>query len=458
MQLIVSLLIGWLAHGWLTAGAIKFCPQGKIPSIDLKNFEQHIANNLEEIEKKKKKKNKHRRSKMVESQDSIYIDSSELMDLMQVPSQELIGSHPKMEAEAIEALNFDQTTIINNLCPNQVNGMPFMRDLDLTQYELPSFNTLEHLRQLPIFDEIDNDWKFNVDIKCDNNNKSSWLYSANLNKVYVKINAPMNVYPVFKQIDPSLDLYIRAMIVFTAQNDLPEPVKKCPNHKEKDSSANNPDHILICENPGTEYRGIETGKLFEDKLAVLVPLRNLAMNEPLKLTFTCQNSCSGGMNRKSTSLIFTLEDRYGNIYGRRLMHFKVCSCPRRDKEKDESTTKVLPKKRKAETSSAPSTSKRVHLATKQESTESLMDQALAEYQMPLVNHSNNNNNLSGIIIKQEQEAQTELKLVLPNEQIKKEVLKAAYNIVAGEMSRNGHVAYNCYLNEIQKQIDDIQML
>ena len=55
-------------------------------------------------------------------------------------------------------------------------------------------------------------------------------------------------------------------------------------------------------------------------------------------------------------------------------------------------------------------------------------------------------------IKQEQDAQVELKVLLPNDAIKKKALEAVYNVIAGEMSRSGNYTLNNYLSELQKQI------
>jgi P53 DNA-binding domain len=294
-------------------------------------------------------------------------------------------------------------------------------------------------------DELtDNEWKFDIEMKSDSVVKSSWLYSPNLNKVFVKINTPLNVYPKFVHADPTKDIFIRAMIVYTSQNDLPEPVKKCPNHKEQ-SPIEYADHILKCSNVDTLYIGNETGRWFSEKIAICIPMKNVASNEPLQLTFTCQNSCSGGMNRKSTSLVFTLEDNYSNILGRKVMHFKVCSCPRRDKEKDENTPKAFPKKRKLENANNPSTSKKIATKIESDTTLPMEGSLISVPSLPV-------NNLSGIVIKQEQDNPVELKLVLPNEQIKKKIIELAYDTIAGEMSRSGQMAYINYLNEIQKQI------
>lgn len=326
--------------------------------------------------------------------------------------------------------DIDSETLANNLnFMDAFNSQPISQPM---QYHLPP----PHLQNLPEIDDMpENEWNFDMELKSESNNKSSWLYSASLNKVFVKMNTPMNVYPYFNPKGlPMGQFFIRAMIVYTSPHDLPEPVNKCPNHKQ--GQADLIDHILRCTNEGVTYTGQASGKIFAEKLAVIVDMGRIATNEPLTLQFTCQNSCSGGMNRRSTSLIFTLEDGAKNILGRKVMHFKVCSCPRRDKEKDESTTKVFPKKRKPDASSLPSTSaKRIHL-TKQDS-DSALD-VTGDVTLPS--------------IKIEPETPCELKVILPNEKLKKNALRLIYDAVAGEITRTGNTAYSCYLNDLQKQI------
>lgn len=328
--------------------------------------------------------------------------------------------------------DFDSETLENNLFTT--HSFTGFNTQPMLTYVAPS-----HLNQLPeIEDTPDNDYNFNMDLKFDPSNKSHSLYSPKLSKVYIKMDTPLNVYPTFNAQGLSADkFFIRAMIVYSSQNDLPEPVVKCPNHRAKGSQTN-PDHILNCGNrAGVLYVGDPTGKIFSERLAVIINMGSVASNEPLRFEFSCQNSCSGGMNRKLTTLIFTLEDEHQNILGRKSMQFKVCSCPRRDKEKDEESTKVvLPKKRKLEGGNVPSTSaKRISLP--RQDSDSVM-------QMETVTDMSN--------IKLEPDSPCELKLLVPNENLKKEVLRAAYNIIAGDMTRTGQMAHNCYLTEIQKQI------
>lgn len=348
--------------------------------------------------------------------------------MSQINTDELFGS-----AIDGKVLEFDSETLENNLNLDDPSIHLFTHQPMLQYHHVPP----HHLQKLPEIDDMpDSEWCFDMELKSESNNKSSWLYSSSLNKVFVKMNTPMNVYPKFNSGGNMLESFtIRAMIVYTSQNDLPEPVSKCPNHKQGQGEL--ADHILRCTNQGAKYVGNSAGKLFADKLAFTINMGTIASNEPLTLQFTCQNSCSGGMNRRSTSLIFTLEDNAQNILGRKVMHFKVCSCPRRDKEKDESTTKIFPKKRKLDTVNLPSTSaKRIHL-TKQDSDPVLMD-INADVTLPC--------------IKTEPGTSCELRVVLPNEKFKKDALRFMYNAIAGEVARTGQTAFNDYLPDLLKQM------
>jgi tumor protein p63 len=348
-------------------------------------------------------------------------------------SLEQINTDELFNTAALEGhFEIDSETLANNLPLFDSNLFNSQSDSQpMLQYLPPP-----HLQNLPEIEDMpDNDWNFDMILKSETNNKSSWLYSSALNKVFVKMNTPMNVYPTFNSKGNTMgDFFIRAMIVYTSSHDLPDPVNKCPNHKQ--GQGDFADHILRCTNTGVGYTGHALGKIFSEKLAVIVNMGRIAMNEPLTLQFTCQNSCSGGMNRRSTSLVFTLEDNAQNILGRKVMHFKVCSCPRRDKEKDESTTKVFPKKRKPEAGNLPSTSaKRIHLS-KQDS-DSALDVSI-------------DSTLQSIKI--EPDTPCEVKVVFPNEKFKKNTLRFLYDSIAGEITRTGNTTYSSYLNDLQKQI------
>lgn len=326
-------------------------------------------------------------------------------------------------------------------------GINFSMDGSIYQ---PIFVEPPHFNNLPIMSPVESDWDFNIDLNGESAGKSSWMFSTKLKKVFVKINTCLNVHATYKVVDPDQLIYVRAMIVYSSANELADPVKKCPNHRSQ-PNQDFPEHILRCEVKETEYIGVETGKLFKDKLAIRIPMRAVASNEPLKLEFTCQNSCSGGMNRKMTSVVFTLENDLQQILGRQVLHFKVCSCPKRDKEKDEdSNMKSLPKKRKGE--AMPSTSKKVAIQVplvKQES-DTTMSTISEPMLMPLPSDLQS---LNSGLLEFKREQNFEAHFIFHNAETKVEALRGMYMGIAALMARTGDAAtYQCYLNDIQKQI------
>lgn len=111
----------------------------------------------------------------------------------------------------------------------------------------------------------------------------------------------------------NVDLFLRAMIVYSLNEEIHNPVVRCNNHKleRNDRLPNAASHILRCGRLDTQYYGTDTGQKFIDKLSILVPLGNCGfgeiVNETIALEFVCQNSCVSGINRRSTAIIFTLE-------------------------------------------------------------------------------------------------------------------------------------------------------
>lgn len=164
---------------------------------------------------------------------------------------------------------------------------------------------------------------YDFDIHIEQGEKINWMYSTKLDKVYIKLNSVMNLNISYVPIGNVPEhLFVRAMIVFSSTDEMHMAVSRCPNHRmQRDPNSNQINevpafHILKCCHPDTLYTGEENQQVFGNRSAFVVPLDRFArMNEhgrcsqSLGLEFLCQNSCSNGIQRKQTVLVFTLENQ-----------------------------------------------------------------------------------------------------------------------------------------------------
>lgn len=172
----------------------------------------------------------------------------------------------------------------------------------------------------------------------------------------------------FEWTPPTSGLWVRATLVYKLDQHRSHPVIRCHNHMAPDNNSNRTEdarklkHVVRCLHITSRYDEAVNGHL-----SVLTPLGTPeagVQNVPMDFVFYCKNSCTSGMNRRPTELIFTLEDEHNQILGRRKLEIRVCSCPKRDKEKEEGENdlgvSVGPgKKRKAASVSGPPPGKKL---------------------------------------------------------------------------------------------------
>ncbi|XP_063703328.1 tumor protein p73 [Culicoides brevitarsis] len=222
---------------------------------------------------------------------------------------------------------------------------------------------LSHLDKPPTLDEVESAHRFEVTLPGESSGKSSWVYSAALKKVFIKMNSPFTITVNYQnpELNPTPgNLYLRVIPVFTEPEDHHVPVNRCKHH----SSATD-NHILACKNNTAKFEGEPTETDYGKRLCVVMPLCSKAPEvlENVTLEFYCQNSCPSGINRRATALIFVLETERREIVGKRLMYFKVCSCPKRDKQKEEESVEqqrngIAQPKRRADNQLTPGNGKR----------------------------------------------------------------------------------------------------
>ncbi|XP_035732100.1 cellular tumor antigen p53-like [Vespa mandarinia] len=181
-----------------------------------------------------------------------------------------------------------------------------------------------------------------------------WVYSQNLQKVFINMEQTL---PLRFKWDPPLDgLYLRTSMVFSLDQYRNDPVQRCHNHMAQSNRSNQDidpriiKHVVRCTDPLSMYEENN------EHLSIVTPLRTPQVGSQyvqMYFKFFCKNSCTSGMNRRPTELVFTLEDHMYKVIGRRRLLVRVCSCPKRDKEKEEAEVmNTLPNSKKRKLSAS----------------------------------------------------------------------------------------------------------
>lgn len=163
-------------------------------------------------------------------------------------------------------------------------------------------------------------------------------YSEILKKAYIKMEKTL---PLRFTWDPAtFGLFLRTKLVFVYEQHKNDPVRRCPNHVAPTNSVNHAmereriKHVVQCVNHASSIYEEDN----EGHLSILTPFSTPEAGSqyvPMCYKFFCKNSCSAGMNRRETELVFTLETEGGQILARCTLRIRICSCPKRDKQKGE---------------------------------------------------------------------------------------------------------------------------
>lgn len=272
-------------------------------------------------------------SVLSDSQDSVLLDSS-LMDHLQ---DDLQRDNIPMDFLTNGILDEPEKKYDMNL---------YVRQGD-QQYCVPA---IPAPTSVPARDEFPGNYDFQLMLNHQASSKN-WIYSQSLAKVFIQMD---EVLPLRFKWQPSIDgLYLRTRMSYVLEQHRSEPVFRCHNHKAMPSRANTGldlaiiNHVVRCVDRPSLYEELPGGH-HSIRTPLGIPEIG-AIYVPVHYKFQCKNSCTSGMNRRATELIFTLEDEQQNVLGRRRLLVRICSCPKRDKQKEEAEASggtLLTKKRK----------------------------------------------------------------------------------------------------------------
>ncbi|XP_037539392.1 cellular tumor antigen p53 isoform X2 [Nematolebias whitei] len=258
----------------------------------------------------------------------------------------------KSEVKDLKDLNLHQTSDISTIPPEnhlrndwvQQDQLHFL-DSNLTTFDflmLDSANSNGMMTDLvnppsstvPVTTDYPGDYFLELQFQKSGMAKSvTSTFSESLKKLYCQL-AKTTPIEVLVSIEPPPGAILRATAVYKKSEHVAEVVKRCPHHQTEDASENR-SHLVRLE-------GNQLAQYFEDpntnRQSVTVPYEPPQLGSKtttILLSFMCNSSCMGGMNRRPILTILTLEAPDGCVLGRRCFEVRVCACPGRDRKTEE---------------------------------------------------------------------------------------------------------------------------
>ncbi|XP_063388502.1 cellular tumor antigen p53-like [Cydia fagiglandana] len=187
-------------------------------------------------------------------------------------------------------------------------------------YAMPSVPNIEDMmpvspRGPPARTPFPGGLNFAVEINAADTNRKKYLYSHQLNRIYVdiKTNFPVQFRWDFER--AGSPMFVRATTVFSDDAQSEKRVERCLQHTHESANAGVDPTIVqnvlhssaAAGTQGVYYCGAPG--LPDSWYSVLLRFDGRPQEAySHAYQFVCKNSCSSGINRRSIDIIFTLED------------------------------------------------------------------------------------------------------------------------------------------------------
>lgn len=251
----------------------------------------------------------------------------------------------------------------SELCDNlllEQNAFDFIwspNEYSLPLEQQPADNLGNITGNIPSRDDFPGNFnfKFSLDQVASGQN---WVYSVPLKQLFIGMNKVLVIQFEMSPVLWTLNckFYIRALPVYSSDDHINLPVNRCTFHSCEDDPQrkahtsmmpgqcfcvenNLVGHVVRAECRDAEYHYDSKSERHSVRVFISTPQAG-SDTISIPFSFACKTSCPKGMQRRPIHVIFTLEDELTRVYGRQKLGVKICSCPKRDKKRQEDDYKT----------------------------------------------------------------------------------------------------------------------